>query len=1327
MNFKRIISTLLVVLMLMGAFTFISAAEETGVTEGHQIAPNGKWQTSNVKPTIDYFTGQGVKKEMSKDKEGKEVWTGKYIANGEELVATAEEKLAKMDLRFIKDGYELYVDAYSGEVATRCIATGEVLFSNPYSIGNYEKSEMSDAVKSEVMSQLVVKFTDISTDEYEYYYSYEWAASRGQITVRNVKNGIRVEYTIGREEARLLVPHMIAKASFEEKIEVKMKEAVDGDEKATFFYKKVMAYYELKDPYELKDSEVEIEGKARDSYDDSQYKNPKAVRDNILTQFPITKKMPVYVLDSATSDSEKAKIEELIKTYAPDYSYEDLDEDHMLVGYQAEDKNPPLFKMALEYSLDEYGMTVRLPANGIRFNESLYRLDEVKILPYMGAGTNPNKGYTFFPDGSGTLFDFEKIADTGVETSLDGIIYGNDYAYHTISGKLEEILRYPVFGIAETENVNAYKTDEDGNALPVVEKDRGFIAMIEEGDALMTLSSYHMGNKGVYNTVIMTACPRPKDSFNLADATSVGANATWTVVSSRKYTGNFKIRYFMLADADMIAEKELENTYEASYAGMAMAYRQYLVDTKVLTPIDSSKIKEDIPLYIETFGAIFSTQKILSIPVDVTVPLTSFDDIATMYDELSARGVENINFIMKGYTDGGLENENVPYRLKWEKAVNGDKYDFEGLLEYAKEKGFELFPDFDFVFFSNDTLFDGMTKDKHAVKTIDNRYTSKRDYSATKQSHVSYYELAISPAYFSRFYEKLTDNYLKTGATSISVSTLGSYVNSDFDEDEPFNREDGKAFTVEAFQYLDSKYENVLTEGGNAYIWKYVDHITDVALDSSRYAQSSASVPFLGIVLHGYVQYAGSAINMEGNIDYALLKAIESGASLKFILSYQNTDELKKNEVTSQYYSIRYDIWFEDVVSIYTELNGLLADIQTSQITKHEFLNDESIRVPDDDEILKDASDSVDAAIKYEIVKDDKANQKLIDAYREARDNAEAVANAFITPVDTSNAYKFNGQDLAIIKLGSSAVLYKDALGTFAENKDDGSALYAVKEYAKAYFATAAALSDAYTRAAINADSDALDNYRELLEADEKLDPTKKATLIALVDAMIAQVAGYGDYKKLIGDSTIIPNEDKDTLIAAIEAKIGTGTSEDKAFEQVMFKYSKDLATKLQDLNNNTELSSEAKEAEDNRIKEITVEVNTIIGKYQARNVADGAEAFKKAFEDEFRAAYNAHVSKYEGEYEGVVEDDIQAALDEIYSSYKLSSADSADSENEDMFIKEYVTDDNKVVHEVFEGVNGKKEFILNFNNYSVMVTVNNVCYTVGAYGYIDITPKKAN
>lgn len=929
---------------------------------------------------------------MQKDKDGKDTKEVDYSKTVEQYLtlafATEEEKLETMEMMYEKDGYQLWVDTLTGEVATKCLASGQILFTNPYDIGNCGASA---ATKKQIMSQIILEYKDNDTNKK--FYSFEEAAQRGQITAKNIKGGIRVEYRIGREETRMLVPRMIEDVRFEELILDPFAEYINGISAENPDKMKVI---EWRDYTAL----AVFNNKTKDSGNDEwfkwnqlsayySYKNINECdtvteRNAMLAAYPICSNMNIYVFAPDASATEIARVEGYIKTYAPAYGYEQLEYDHNRTGYSGADKAPALFKLALEYTLDEWGMSVRLPANGLRFNESLYQLNYIEPLPYMGAGANYYQdetktkftGYNFFPDGSGTLFRHEELAGT-ITTQINGKVYGQDFAYNTITGSHQEIIRYPVFGIVSntTEPVLTVSEevvkDEDGNVvynedgtektqevstMTMHDESRGFVAIIEEGDALADLSSYHAGSLSKYNIVQMLFYPRPKDSYNLANAISVGANATWTVVSSRKYVGNYKIRYILLTDEQIAKENDIKDYYEVSWMGMAAAYRDYLYSTGELSPLTEKDVKEDLPVYVQTFGTMETVQKIMSVPVNVMTSLTSFENVKTMYDELSDAGVSNVKFKLVGYANGGMY-ASVPYKLKWEKSVGG-KSGYEDLLAYSQEKDFELFPDFDFVYVraSTDSLFDGLSLKEHIVKSINNTYMSKRYYSATKQTYQGRFELAISAAYYSHFYDKLSANLLKFYkdgyTTAISVGTLGTDLNSDFDEDDPANREDSKQSTKELLAKISEDFDDVMSEGANAYTWKYVDYIVNVPLDSSRYIKSSAAVPFIGVVLHGSKQYAGSPLNMDGNIGYSLLKSIENGASLYFILCYDNYAELKEDHHLSQYYSVRYDILKDDVVKYYTVLNDLTRDLQLSKIVGHSFLSGE--RVPDPDEIIAD-------------------------------------------------------------------------------------------------------------------------------------------------------------------------------------------------------------------------------------------------------------------------------------------------------------------------------------------------------------------------------------
>ena len=1059
MNFKKLISLFLAVLMLCGVLGSFSVI------------------TVSAADATDESTGE----------EG-EVLIEDYLTA---LYASPADKLATMKLKTTKGNYAIYADEKSGEVAVKDLTTGQILFSNPYDVG---ACSASDSVKGQLLSQIIVKFTDNGRDRE--YSSYEYAAARDQIKIKNIKNGIRVEYTIGREEARRLVPRMITAERFETMIQTPMEEYygvsyedakefrnIQGHplQTASFYLCKQLAFFEYWD-LELCTSDALVE--------------------SALNAYPILKKFPIYVLDPKAEIVEIEKIEEVIKTACPNYSYEELDYDHMLTEYTSDDENPPVFKMALEYTIDEDGFTVRLPANGIRFNESKFQLTNVSVLPFMGAGNNAYEGYTFYPDGSGALFAFEDLVDENTY-SVSSKVYGTDYAYHKLTGTYQQTVRYPVFGIVENTRYydcvtfddtlgditttvngviydNVIKDQKEGNttsalyqaygalitSAEITERveSRGFVAIIEEGDALTELVNYHAGVLSPYDTVQMNFNPRPKDSYNVADAISVGTSSEWTVVSDRKYVGNYKIHYIMLADENVAAKNELKSGswYKATWLGMAMAYRDYLEKRGILSPL--AETDADIPLYIETFGALEVVEKIASIPVEVMKPLTSTQDVITMYEELAGKGATNINFKLTGYANGGMY-ATVPGKLKWEKAVTKD-LSMQELLDYAAgvENGnLGIYPDFDFAYVSSDTVTDGFSMRKHSIRTIDDRMTFKRDWIPTQQRYGGMMQMIVSPAYYEKFYTKFMEQYLEqSNLTGISVGSLGTALNSDFDEDEPYNREDSKAFTVKALAYISGKDETalqVMVNGGNAFTWQYADHILGAALDSSRYIKASYSVPFVGVVLHGYTNFTGTPLNMEGDVNYAKLKAIENGASVYFTLSYQNTQNLKEDDYLSQYYSVRYDIWFDDVVEIYNQLNTELKDVQNKVIIDHQFLS--GMRVPDVDELDRDLTNEFNAVLDFQ-------NNKV---EYEAKQQAAAVADARDKIASVETAAQNFVRDCIEYYSGTSgaALLYVNGNQSFERR---------LAEYneAKEAYATIKAMYDAADEAGKQALTDALVN-----------------------------------------------------------------------------------------------------------------------------------------------------------------------------------------------------------------------------------------------------------
>ena len=204
-NLIRIISLLLTALLLLGSMTVLSAitvyADDSNT--GEEDSGSGNTVQQNLEEKIKSYK--------------------------ETVYKTPEEKIATMGApRLEKGDYQFYIDEFSGEVALKNVVTNEYLFSNPYDIGASKANETNGQTKEELLSQIIVNFT--SNGNPNEFYSFREAAARNQIKVKNIKNGIRVEYTIGREQSKMLVPRVIEASEYEKLMEV-MKSNVSADPK----------------------------------------------------------------------------------------------------------------------------------------------------------------------------------------------------------------------------------------------------------------------------------------------------------------------------------------------------------------------------------------------------------------------------------------------------------------------------------------------------------------------------------------------------------------------------------------------------------------------------------------------------------------------------------------------------------------------------------------------------------------------------------------------------------------------------------------------------------------------------------------------------------------------------------------------------------------------------------------------------------------------------------------------------------------------------------------------------------------------------------------
>ncbi len=1002
-----------------------------------------------------------------------------------------EAKLATMEYKKSSPNgdYRLYMDPYSGEVAVQCVSTGEILLSNPYDVASVTNS----TVREELLSQVVVKFKDLDNKGVERtFHSYTESALYAQINIKNIKSGIRVEYTLGKESNRSLVPRWIEATRFENEI----MSYIDP-EAESYIYEKIISFYSLKDPnsealtMEVIDEYNKTYPCTSQNYYTEQVNigldefeqntlGPELV--SSVTNLP-KDKMAIYVIDTKaeTSERELNTLEGYLKRFCPHYNYEQVEYDHELTGYVGSASANAVFYLAVEYDITDEGLVATIPGKSLSYDEEKYELVNISLLPYMGTSNGKDKGYTFIPDGSGTIIRNEEIDDVKSAYTLTGQVYGPDYAYHKLSsdGK-SQVFTAPVFGIVSQNTKTeqgavisqweelvcerdsdgnilydpdtgdpyyVYEKDENGEILiypdgsPVIKTEMfyeyeqitststdGVFAIITEGDALAYITSSHgCGLRHNYNSAYAVFYPRSSDSYNLGDSIAVEGNTEWRITSDRKYTGRFTVKYVMLSDKQ-------NAKYEATYVGMANAYRDHLVNNGFISKITDAK--DDIPLYLETFGMIEVQEIIMTIPTWVDTPLSTFEDVQKMYNRLSDEaGINNVKVKLTGFTEGGWKMNLAPTTVKFEKVVGG-KDGYNTLISNAEKTDglLEIFPEFDFANVSATKFFDKYSSHRDATKTVDDRYTGKRAYTSVYQSFQYVGSTCVSPAAYERMYDYFSRAMNKFNKGGLSVSSLGSDVNTDFNEENPLNREDGKGYTVELLSKLNRDYNGLMVNQGNAYVWPYVDHILNVSLDGSNYIRTSESIPFIGMVLHGYINIAGTPTNMQGNIEREMLKIIENGASPYYILVMQNSSELKEYYVYSEYYSIDFENWYEDVVDTYNVINDALKDVQTAQVTDHKFVSGQ--RVLTDKEVeMRDA--------EYE---------KQLATYKQGREQAltaylRKLAQAEKQKLEAEAAgEEYVGEEIAPFEYAEFS--YKDSVNLTI---DDGSIVYMTYENGVAF------------------------------------------------------------------------------------------------------------------------------------------------------------------------------------------------------------------------------------------------------------------------------------
>jgi hypothetical protein len=532
--------------------------------------------------------------------------------------------------------------------------------------------------------------------------------------------------------------------------------------------------------------------------------------------------------------------------------------------------------------LEDEGVRVEVPFASIREgNPTKFHLGQIYVYPFLGAtrgGSVP--GYMFVPDGTGSLIRF--IDATKAKNMFYGRYYGPDLGMigdvpYNPAVNTPFPITFPVFGMVHGEGKN------------------GFVAVVEKGASYGEVQVHPAGIQTNFN-FLYNAFIYNQSYFQATNRSGAGV----TTVKKQPNAFDLVVHYrFLTGDA-------------AGYVGMARSYQQYLVNKGLLRKTNDSN--PNIGVRLEFLGG--DKEKVLF--WFRFIPMTT---IAQMKEILDGLKIPNVQVTYYGWQPLGASSM-PPTSLQLEGSL-GSVSQLHALMEKVTADGGRF----------------ALYFDPQAALWDEGGYSPRNDL-AMAITNVNLESYARYPTYYFSFeplkrrYKELTDDLAKQLKADLALDSIGWILYSDFRSGQSLNRED----TIKVYQTLLA--ESPLRQSfyrPNDYLFGITHAYYDMALGDNGYTYTSESVPFLPIVLAGYVPYYGSALNFSSNMQEDLLRHVDYGIYPSYFLTYEPTANML-NTPSFWIYTSSYSQWGEQIRRTYRWMNELLGPVRGQEIVARQRL-----------------------------------------------------------------------------------------------------------------------------------------------------------------------------------------------------------------------------------------------------------------------------------------------------------------------------------------------------------------------------------------------------
>ncbi|MCB8978511.1 MAG: hypothetical protein H6657_13895 [Ardenticatenaceae bacterium] len=542
----------------------------------------------------------------------------------------------------------------------------------------------------------------------------------------------------------------------------------------------------------------------------------------------------------------------------------------------------PSITMVVNVTLEADGVRVEVPHDGIKEEDPAFKLGLLYVYPFFGAVRDDSiPGYMFIPDGAGTIVRF--AAETKAQNMFYGRYYGTDLGmigtlpYDPLVNRPYK-LNMPVIGMVHQEKENAY--------IQVVEKGASYGEVHMHPAGVITNFSF-MYNAFVYNQSYFQATNRS------------GAGVT----TLQPTTNNFDVAiHYRFLTGD-----------ESDYVGMARSYQAYLIEKGMLPTVDQPD--SNIGIRLEFLGG--EKEKVLF--WFRSIPMTTVAQMQTILAELD---IQNPEVVYYGWQPGGATSM-PPTSLRLDRKLGN----VNALSDLADE-----------ITAVNGRLF--LYLDPQAAILDEKGYSLRYDLAMAitnvnlvgfNRNKVNYY---LNDEALNGRYTDLSEDLATELNAGWALDGIGSTLYTDFKPSHFINRED----TIQLYQSILAE-NNIATSfyQPNDYLFGHMQAYYDMPLGDSGYIYTTETVPFLQIVLSGYVPYYGTALNFSSNLRADLLRHADYGVYPSYYLTQEVTAKIL-NTNSNWIYTSSYNQWGSEVETTYQWLNNLLEPVKGAHIVARQSL-----------------------------------------------------------------------------------------------------------------------------------------------------------------------------------------------------------------------------------------------------------------------------------------------------------------------------------------------------------------------------------------------------